>query len=378
MNDNSILQIFFLGKIRFVFDGKDISHEIGSKTAALAALLLLHRKGIRRERLIAYLWPNSGEEASRYNLRYNLWQLKKAVGTDGQGRSFLNIEKEYCSVNFEYDFWCDVLEAESGELLLHSGTERLQQVCESCSGDFFEGSYFNGCDDFNEFIILQRNNLENRRVKLLKRLADLYEESGNFPACLEVLTEILNVEPYDETTALKIMTIYTACGNRSAAIRYYKAFSSKLICNLGIQPSEELKEKYNEIRYSVNDGTVRAAVIQTWCMRGVPYFWVADVTETLFQRGLAGEQMALQKSELWDLACLVPSIAAYCGAESIDDIPSSLPEVRIVRSFLHLLESACTRQPITLVVNRGDEMDDSSKGVLEYLKERKIEGLELA
>lgn len=42
---------------------------------------------MRRSDIISYLWSESSDDAAKYNLRFNLWQIKKAlVQADGGAR----------------------------------------------------------------------------------------------------------------------------------------------------------------------------------------------------------------------------------------------------------------------------------------------------
>lgn len=372
-----MLEIQFLGKVRFIYDGNDISEKIGSKSAALVALLIQSRNGMRRERVMAYLWPDSNEDAAKYNLRYNFWQLKKMIGQDAAGNSFLRIDKDYCSIDSRYRFQCDILDVLNFNPSQETDVELLEKFRSIYGGEFFEGSYFNGCADFNELILSQRNNLENGRVKLLKRLAQLYEEASDYAACLEVLTEILTLEPYDEPTALKAMAVYTACGNRGAAIRYYKSFRSKLICNLGIQPSEELEQKYNEIKELRSAHQEKSIELETWCMKGVDYFWIAEVVEELIRAKLIEGKKVFPSEEIADLAQVVPRIASYCGVNVKWEIQVPISHVRIVRSFLHLLEEICSRQSLKVRVRKFENMDSCSGALFQHLMDKGIQGLEL-
>lgn len=89
-----MLELNFLGKVRIKLDDQDISSKVSSKSAALLAVLLLQKhKKIDRDKLAGYLWPESAEDAAKYNLRYNLWQLKKLLYSAVQEESFLIVTK---------------------------------------------------------------------------------------------------------------------------------------------------------------------------------------------------------------------------------------------------------------------------------------------
>lgn len=74
-----MLQIRLFGKPQVICDGTDITPELGNKGCALLCILFL-RGGdyYAREKLAAYLWPDSAVSAAKYNLRYTLWKIKRA------------------------------------------------------------------------------------------------------------------------------------------------------------------------------------------------------------------------------------------------------------------------------------------------------------
>lgn len=69
-----------------MLDGADVSDQINSKAAAIIALVLMKAtRQMRRSDIISYLWSESSDDAAKYNLRFNLWQIKKAlVQADGE------------------------------------------------------------------------------------------------------------------------------------------------------------------------------------------------------------------------------------------------------------------------------------------------------
>ena len=107
-----MLELFFLGNLKILYRGKDITTQLGSKACALIFLLMESKgKGLSREKIIAYLWPDSKEEAARYNLRYNLWEIKKIIKEDADGNLFLLSDNNTCKINENYAYGCDFIEA---------------------------------------------------------------------------------------------------------------------------------------------------------------------------------------------------------------------------------------------------------------------------
>src|SRR5438270_8579157 len=59
------------------------SVQLPAKAIAVLAYLAVTRPTAPRARVIALLWPESGEEAGRKNLRNLLWTIQKALGGVG-------------------------------------------------------------------------------------------------------------------------------------------------------------------------------------------------------------------------------------------------------------------------------------------------------
>ena len=197
-----MLDIKFLGKVKIEYDGIDITDKFGAKTKALLSLLILNKdKSLNREKIISYLWPDSSEDSGRFNLRFNLWQLRNIIGLDENGNKFLHTGRSHCNINVNYRYNCDVIDIKTFNLKESVTIKKLEELRKKFSGEFFEGFYFKNCNDFNENIILERSYFEEQKIKILLKLVSLYEVEENFEKCSEIVKELINIEPYDEEIA---------------------------------------------------------------------------------------------------------------------------------------------------------------------------------
>lgn len=277
-----MLELKFLGKVEFWLDGKDISHQISSKSAALLAVLLLQKQtGIDRNRLAAYLWPESAEDAAKYNLRYNLWQLKKLLYSEEQEESFLVVTKGSCRINERFLYSCDLCEALEIDIAAEDDVAKLEYVRRITKEDFFRGQYFAGCDELEELIIMQRYCLENKRLALLKKLADIYYGSGQEQLCLAILQDLEEIDPYDESAAERRISIHMAQGNYSEAVKYYQSYYNKLAVDIGMPPPDTLKKLIGGVRSGGEAAGVIA--IETSCLQSVNCFWMSEVLKHLIE-----------------------------------------------------------------------------------------------
>lgn len=391
-----MLNICFLGKSKIEYDGMDMADQLGNKAIALICLLVLNeRRYLSREKIIGYLWPDSNIEAAKYNLRYNLWLIKKNITEDKNQNSFLKVDNDCCSINKKYEFTCDIIDIMKFKPSPEDSVESMLMLKKLFRGDLLEGCYFNKCDEFNNFIIYERINFEQRKVKILQRLVEVYEIDKRYDDCIDVLNEILEIEPYDEKMVLKLMNNYQKSGKRAVAINYFNKFSYSLSCSLGINPSNELRNKYNEIRMAVSDcqscdetnNSNETALkkdnypdikIVSYCIKNVEYFWMADVIGKIINSGVENCIERLSQKQLIDLSCIQSEILKFCN-EKVDimDYKREIIKVCIINSFIKLLESVCHERNMTVIILNYDDMDEVSANVVEYLRKIQIKGLNI-
>lgn len=389
-----MLNINFLGKSTFEYDGKILGDQLGNKASALICLLVLNNKRyLSRDKIIGYLWPDSNQEAAKYNLRYNLWLIKKNICEDSNGNTFLKIDNDCCSINRNFQFSCDIIDIMKFKPGEKDTIESILRLKKMFRGDLLEGCYFNKCDELNNLIIYERINFEQRKVRILKRLAELYEKNNLYEECTETINEILEAEPYDEEMVLKLLDVYASNGKRTAAIAYYNNFCNRLGCSLGIPPSSELRNKYNEIRLSLPDAHESESAsasstsiprssnrirIVSRCMKGVDYFWISDVVGKIADIADVKTINSLTMKELLDLGHIQGSILKFSD-NKVDHESEHKREVMgvcIINAFVKLLENFCWGKNVTVVVLNQKNIDEISSHVLEYLKSTDIKGLD--
>jgi len=396
-----MLTIHFLGKTRITFDGCDIGEPLGTKAYALICLLVLtEHSHLSRDKIIGYLWPDSNGDAARYNLRYNLWQIKKTLPNDSSGHPFLLVNKETCGINPDYDYLSDILEVREFNPWDNDDLEAILKLKTMFQGEFLEGCYFKGCEAFNEWIIFERINFEKIKVKILKRLVVLYEVTGNIDACLDTIQDIMEIEPYDEKIVEKKLELYEICGNRTAAITYYNWFTNHLAGSLGIEPSESLRDKYNAIRNQAvetaaihksdvsgcrkctkclqQDGFKKdldhqSLVLKTACLEGVPYFWVASVLEAIIDLGDRSLFNPLNAQEIICLSSIQPRFINFLEDDE-NNLQNILPirDVAVITAFLRLIELLAQTHKIEFVNMNQEVMDSASKQVYQLMKRSKL------
>ena len=379
-----MLKINFLGKITINYNGEDVTDKFGNKTLALLCMLILNQdKSLSREKITTYLWPDSNEEAAKYNLRYNLWTIKKHIGPDEDGNVFLQIDRERCAINEGYKYICDIRKIMEFHPSDNDSVDTLEELKKLFVGDFMEGCYFNKCNDINEIIIFERSRFEDLKITILKRLLELYYNENNNQAYKQTLKEVLEIEPYDEDLAYKLMDLYEKEGKRGTGIVFYNNFKNRLINCLGIQPSEFLKQKYLEMKLTDSKlSQVQVAEennkieICTKCIQSVKLFWITDVIRQLYKADKKLFYQYLTKEQFMELKYVQPIIEPIDkGDSNVEEFSGPIPDVRIVNTFLEFITKISEAYALTIHIKNIQSMDKISKEILNYLKDEKIKFL---
>lgn len=371
-----MLDINFLGKVKIEYNGVDITDKFGAKTKALLSLLILNKdKPLNREKIILYLWPDSTEDSGKFNLRFNLWQLRNIIGSDERGNKFLHTGRSHCGINENYNYNCDVTDIKAFNLKENVSIKKLEELRKKFSGEFFEGFYFKKCNDFNENIILERSYFEEQKIKILLKLVSLYEIEENFEKCSEILKELINIEPYDEEIALRILEIYEKNGKRSLAILFYDDFKKKFMTFLGISPCEELEKKYLEIKSKniskekidnknkVTFKNKNELLLETHCVGEIEYYWTNNLLDKILEN--INISNYLNEKEIKDLGYI--NINLFTDALLL--IP---PKVRIINILLKLLEKLTTEYNLIVKIIQIEKIDYISKIFLEEIERREF------
>jgi DNA-binding SARP family transcriptional activator len=116
-------------------------------------------------------------------------------------------------------------------------------------GELLEGFY-------HDWAIRERERLRSMRLKAMGRLMRYYSHHGVHESAIEYGQKILDHDPLKEEIHRALMGYYAQSGQRTLAIRQYKACCQILASELDVPPMEETVSLYTDIIGSAGkDGT---------------------------------------------------------------------------------------------------------------------------
>ena len=380
-----MLTIQLLGKVHIIFNSENFEDQMSTKQTALICLLVLS-KGyeMSKEKLASYLWPDSSEEAAKYNLRYNLWIIGKMLSLKESGEGLILSKKEYCRLNESFEFDCDRIRLDQFNPKEDHTLDELLEFRKLIRGDFLEGLYLRNCNEFNEMILFERVVCQNRQLEVLKALLQTYDEMKDYANMLQILNELSVIEPYNDHFAIKTLDTYCKMGNRVAAIQYYKQFEAQLRRNLNISPEEALKNYYKRLVASADQSPManpeqttettkktektektqkRKIAIEVGSLKSIEFYTVAEIIRKIIKAVKPEELLLLNRRYLLDLGYITNELMILLEQTGVyvAEVQECVPSVRIFHAYKALLEHLSAYYDIEIKVNNPDALDELSK-----------------
>lgn len=200
----------------------------GYPLALVALLATAGETGIRRDRLVAYLWPENESSTARHRLSDTLYDLRQAIDdqavlTSGE---ILRMNPSLIRVD-----------AREFEEAAYAGDPAA--AVRIYQGPFLEG-FHRDSTDFESWLLGERRRLAELYATALETLARGAESAGNPARAAEWWSRLLAEDPYRSPVALNLMESLLAAGDPATAVRHAHGHTRLLRDELDLDPPAEL------------------------------------------------------------------------------------------------------------------------------------------
>ncbi|MGZ5049878.1 MAG: AAA family ATPase [Methylobacter sp.] len=259
--ENHGFKLLLLGGFEASLDGRPVVGFAYSKMRALLAYLAVEREQDHRRDVLAELLWNSNPAVARSNLRRTLADLRRSLELPS-GRVLFVPGKH--TIRFVPNAYIDVL-AFCGQPSALRGSDDADLACDERVVELYRGEFLAGlalpdCPDFEDWLQAQRERLHGRAVNLLERLSIGYGETGTYDKALQYALRQAELAPWDEEAHSRVMRFYALSGQTGAALRHYEVCSRQLQNELGISPSDEVRQLAERLRAGEFQEKVPAAL----------------------------------------------------------------------------------------------------------------------
>jgi DNA-binding SARP family transcriptional activator len=222
------------------------------KATALLALLAVTGQEQSRERLAALLWPDSDTARARGSLRRT---LSVTAAVMGEGLAISRVAVGLKPQRFQVD----VTDFEA--LATRQDAASLERAARLHRDDFLAGFSLRGCDEFEDWQSTTADRYRQALAGTLERLVDACAAAGDGARALGHARRWLSLDPLHEPAHQALIRLLAATGQRSAALRQYRALVRILDTELAVRPLPETTRLYDDVRAGrLAQGRVRAPV----------------------------------------------------------------------------------------------------------------------
>ncbi|RWB73088.1 BTAD domain-containing putative transcriptional regulator [Mesorhizobium sp.] len=242
------MHIRLLGGIEVVSaDGQPLHFATRKTSLLFAALVLAGPKGVRRERLAAMLWADSGEQQARNSLRQALVDIRRLFPSTGAEAIRIegNADTIWLAANAEEtDIWIfdRKIQAEDGT--------SLTAAADLYYGDLLDGLSFPG--EIDEWFAPLRASYTRKALELAERLSLLPELGPREEQACETLAErLVTLDPCAEQAHRALIRILRRRGKTNDAFRQFLTCKDALQRELGVEPEEATRALVERIEAPV-------------------------------------------------------------------------------------------------------------------------------
>ena len=207
------------------------------RIALLTLIAMAPLARLSRDKLIAYLWPESDAERGRNLLKVSSYVLRTALGEDA-----LLSEGDDLRLN------TDVVRLDVAEFEAALGSADYARATALYAGPFLDGFFLSDAPEFDQWASGERDRLAACYAKALEALANEAEANAEFSTAAEWWKRRAAQDLYDSRVAARLMQALEASGNPAGALQHASIHQRLLQDELGMAASPEIAALADRLR----------------------------------------------------------------------------------------------------------------------------------
>ncbi|MBS4538296.1 hypothetical protein GOQ27_07460 [Clostridium sp. D2Q-11] len=401
------LEIYLLGRVEVLWEGQSIIDQLSHKSIGILSYMAIKKdKSFSRNKIANIFWDSSDSNSSRYNLRYNIWSLRKIFKNNDEEVDLFIADKESIRFNDEFNIYVD---AENFHHKIKNSKENtikdLEYLKGLYKGEFLEGFYIKDSSEFNDWVFYEREKFQRNYIKILSKLVDHYKSIEEYQKAIDILENMININPLKEELYLQLIKIYIKLGDRDLALHHYKRCCTVLREELNIGPMEETKKIFNQIQkgeipqekkekeikieikvkkkktnlnlHYTDENTLEQVLERinpdrdkkiiytyTYPLGNIEYYWISEVVDRIIEDYPRNILKRLPKYYWQDLSLINSATEKY-----LEDILSSqeMMDNKIFKALEDLLSEISKDEPLVIILDYVDAIDKKSLEFIKYI-----------
>ena len=223
-------------------DAGDRAHTVlaqAKHVAFLAYLAQARMAPVRREQVVAMLWPDLDDARARNALSKAIHNCRRTLGEQvlvGRFAEEIGLDASQWSC----DVWTFSDALKTGDL--ERALEQHQR------GEFLEGLNIADASGLEQWVDEERSRLRRLAIDATWSLVEAAEQRGDLSASLSRIRQASALSPLDERIARRQMELMDRTGDRAGAMEFYREHAALLSRELEMQPSPETQAQVEAIR----------------------------------------------------------------------------------------------------------------------------------
>jgi DNA-binding SARP family transcriptional activator/TolB-like protein len=207
------------------------------RLALLALLATAAGGGMSREKLMAWLWPESDAARARDLLNQGVYVLRKSLGEAALLTAGDELRLNPAVIASDVAAFQAAIE--------HGDPARAVLLY---AGPFLDGFFVNGAPDFEHWVELERGRLASAHAGALESLAETAEAARDLPGAVQWWKARAAADPYDSRIALRLVQVLAGSGNVAGALQHMSVHKALLEEQFGMEPPAELLAAVERLR----------------------------------------------------------------------------------------------------------------------------------
>jgi DNA-binding SARP family transcriptional activator len=206
------------------------------RLALLALLAVAGDRGMTRDKLVGFLWPESATEQARHALEQLLYSLRGQLPPGSlPGADPLHLDSGLIGTDLA-DFAARLAEGD------------LEGAAALCRGPFLDGFFLGGSPEFDQWVERERERLAGEQTRVLRMLAERADAQGHHTAEIEIWRRLTAADPLGERAATDLVRALAAVGDWVGALRAAREFAARVRDVLPGEPARDLEAMVERMR----------------------------------------------------------------------------------------------------------------------------------
>src|SRR5213593_2014724 len=197
----------------------------------LAILGLRGKPGLSRDRIEAYLWPESSGARAHHALDQTVYSIRQALGSD-----------LILSTARELRLNSDLVRVDVWEFEQAIRASQWTAAVGHYTGPLLDGFHFADSHELDSWIESNRSRLRLEYQKAIECLANSSAEAGDHSQSVTWWRRLANSDPLSAGATKKLMLALAAAGDRAGAVQYARVYQELVRQELEMEPDAEIED----------------------------------------------------------------------------------------------------------------------------------------